>query len=93
MSNSLISLINLKAINSHPEINFVLITESSVTSDDGYGGRDYSIVLTLRGAENEDQLTDWIKENLSKKFSQPDEYTILKISRVKVNTQISIALD
>lgn len=98
-SKPTIYLSKLSDLSVHPEINFVIMTDTSMTYDDGYGygssGRPSVSTLnyiSMMGLEDEDAVKVWIKLNMDSKHSSVKEYKIFKISSVQVLTEVSISV-
>jgi hypothetical protein len=90
-------LSKLADLSAHPEINFVVITDSSLRYDDGYGSSNNPSTstlnyLSLMGLEDEESVKAWIRSNMDTKYSSVKEYKIFKVSPVQIMTEVSISV-
>lgn len=75
-------------------IQFIVLYEDCVRYDDGYGGRASTSYLAIEGFENEEQLKEWIHNEMKPKQygSSPRDYKILRWQQIEPLIQISINL-
>ena len=75
-------------------VQFIVMYEDTVRYDDGYGGTGSSDFLQIEGFENEEQLKEWIRTEMTpgKYGKVPREYKILRWQPIEPVVQVSINL-
>lgn len=75
-------------------VKFVVLYEDHINYDDGYGGTSVARYMSMEGFENEEQLKEWIRTEMTpKKYgSGPREYRILRWQPIEPVVQVSINL-
>lgn len=75
-------------------VQFIVLYEDSLCYDDGYGGTSKAFYLQIEGFEDEEQLKEWIRTEMTpKKYSSgPRDYKILRWQPIEPVVQVSIKL-
>ena len=75
-------------------VKFIVLYEDHLNYDDGYGGTSTANYLTVEGFEDEEQLKEWIRAEMTPKRygSGPRNYKILRWQPIEPVVQVSINL-